>query len=152
MMILGFTGTRRGMTSQQLAILPFIISTLPSHLLHGGAEGADEQADRWFAEQRMPLDHISVYPCNREREEFWLSVARARPINIPARQMFNIRPPRVRNRMIVARADHLLAMPATVMPATAKEVLRSGTWATIRYARQAGVPVTIVLPDGAISL
>lgn len=42
----------------------------------------------------------------------------------------------VRNDAIVAHSDVLLAFPQTCT-----EVLRSGTWATIRRARKAGVEV-----------
>jgi hypothetical protein len=35
-------------------------------------------------------------------------------------------------------------------PRTPIETLRSGTWATVRYARAYGRPVWIVLPDGSV--
>lgn len=54
-------------------------------------------------------------------------------------------PPLHRNRMIVALASHLVAMPAGL------EIRRSGTWATIRYARKAGIPITIIWRDGTIT-
>ena len=44
-----------------------------------------------------------------------------------------------RNRVIVANSDILIAAPRTD-----KEELRSGTWATVRYARQAGIPVVML--------
>lgn len=31
-------------------------------------------------------------------------------------------------------------------PATDQEILRSGTWAAVRYARKVGVPVHLALP------
>jgi hypothetical protein len=43
-----------------------------------------------------------------------------------------------RNDKLVELADRLIAFPKT-----SKEVLRSGTWATIRRARKKGIPVDI---------
>lgn len=53
------------------------------------------------------------------------------------------RPPLERNRDVVDASDVLLACPGGMA-----EEQRSGTWATIRYARKAGKPVVIVWPDG----
>lgn len=43
-----------------------------------------------------------------------------------------------RNDKMIELADHLIAFPET-----SKEVLRSGTWATIRRARKKGIPIDI---------
>ncbi len=48
----------------------------------------------------------------------------------------------IRNRNIVDETDVLLAFPATF-----HEVIRSGTWATIRYAKKMNKRVIIVYPD-----
>lgn len=37
-------------------------------------------------------------------------------------------------------------------PSTAREILRSGTWATIRYARKARILIVRVNPDGSMEL
>ncbi|KKM09958.1 hypothetical protein LCGC14_1722330, partial [marine sediment metagenome] len=48
--------------------------------------------------------------------------------------------PLARNKLMVARADFLIATPKTM-----KEVMRgSGTWATIRYARKADIPILLL--------
>ena len=44
---------------------------------------------------------------------------------------------------IVDESDTIIAFPAS-----AEEVIRSGTWATIRYARKTKTPLHIILPDG----
>jgi hypothetical protein len=44
-----------------------------------------------------------------------------------------------RNRMIVAACDLLIAAPLQDT-----EILRSGTWATVRYARKAGKQVILL--------
>ena len=52
-------------------------------------------------------------------------------------------PPLVRNHKIVGAVHLLIATPKTD-----KEELRSGTWATIRYAKKVRLSTCIVYPDG----
>jgi nucleoside 2-deoxyribosyltransferase len=47
--------------------------------------------------------------------------------------------PLARNRAMVEACDLLIAAPETN-----REVLRSGTWATVRYARKLGKPVVML--------
>ena len=49
----------------------------------------------------------------------------------------------VRNRAIVDAADVMIACP------DGPERLRSGTWATIRYARKVGKDLCVIGPDGS---
>ena len=55
------------------------------------------------------------------------------------------KPPLDRNHDIVERCDLLIATPHTV-----EEQLRSGTWATIRYARKVHRPHYIIRPCGQL--
>jgi hypothetical protein len=55
------------------------------------------------------------------------------------------RPPLIRDHDIVDETECLVAMPWR------SEYLRNGEWATIRYARKVGKPITIIWPDGTIS-
>ena len=50
-----------------------------------------------------------------------------------------------RNQTIVDNSSLLVCTPSTM-----DEVLRSGTWATIRKARKAVIPIIYVYPDGSI--
>lgn len=50
----------------------------------------------------------------------------------------------VRNHDIVDATQALLAAPLT------PEIIRSGTWATVRYARKIGRPIIIVYADGRV--
>ena len=54
-----------------------------------------------------------------------------------------IKPPLDRNRDIVDACDVLIATPKDFV-----EELRSGTWATVRYARKQRKPLVIVWPNG----
>ena len=47
-----------------------------------------------------------------------------------------------RNKKIVNCCDILIAAPKQI-----NEVLRSGTWSTIRYAKKIGIEVFIILPN-----
>lgn len=51
----------------------------------------------------------------------------------------------VRNHIIVEMTDRLITAPNTC-----REQLRSGTWATYRYAKKCGKKVYLLLPDGVI--
>ena len=141
-MILGFTGTRRGMTTYQKTNLRHAVAILPERVIHGGAEGADEEFHNFIyrtISKETNVLSMEIYPtANRTHlweddfsiDKCWGEVVVHDPMD-----------PLVRDRIIAGRCDHLLAAPATV-----NEVLRSGTWATVRYARKAGKPVTILLP------
>lgn len=54
-----------------------------------------------------------------------------------------IKPPLVRNHDIVDSTELLIACPKEQV-----EVLRSGTWATIRYARKKEITVWLIDPEG----
>jgi len=124
-MFLGFTGTRRGMTQPQREAVARVLRQRGMHrqitFHHGGAFGADQGA----AEIAYALGY---------EVRTHLPAGRA-----PADYL-------ARNHAIVDIADELLAAPAGM-----EEELRSGTWATIRYARKERRMVTVVWPDGTIS-
>jgi predicted Rossmann fold nucleotide-binding protein DprA/Smf involved in DNA uptake len=50
-----------------------------------------------------------------------------------------------RNHDIVGACDVLIAAPRQP-----KEIRRSGTWATVRYADQFGRVIALVVPDGEV--
>lgn len=55
------------------------------------------------------------------------------------------RPYLERNRLIVVMGHVLVAVP------DGPERTRSGTWHTVRWARQAGLEITLLWPDGTRS-
>ncbi len=135
-MILGFTGTRRGMTPAQRAALADCVSALPARAVHGGAVGADEEFDAFLVRIGMAPQNIDVYPASAGRWIKWVDAGRT---------TYAVAEPLVRNRTIALGCDYLVAAPAT-----AHEVLRSGTWATVRRARRAGRSIVILLPGGGV--
>jgi hypothetical protein len=53
----------------------------------------------------------------------------------------------VRNHNIVDATEIMIGIPESF-----EEVQRSGTWATIRYARKQKKPIVIIWPDGSVML
>ena len=141
-MILGFTGTRRGMTPAQLATFRMEYAKRSiglSRFLHGGAAGADTEAHGVAVSFTRSSD-IHIYPSDEERAARWMTSWPQAIVSPPM-------PPLQRNRIIAQGCDQLIACPAE-----ADEQLRSGTWATVRYARAAGKPITIIIPGGSTKI
>jgi hypothetical protein len=141
-MKVGFTGTRAGMSQaqeKQLAMLLVVFGiatpeTETPEFHHGGADGADTEADRLAC-----LDGyaITVHPCPgvvADDVRDGQTIFNSHPVT-----MTEVFPPLVRDRHIVDAVIVLIAAPRTD-----KEELRSGTWATVRYARQKGIPVVML--------
>jgi hypothetical protein len=102
---------------------------------NGVCIGSDYQATKLF-EIILPLGEILNHPSNIPSKTQYV----AGPI------MHNPLPPLERDRYIAGcmpgfRTDLLIATPAQDV-----EILRSGTWATVRYARKCGIPRIILLP------
>lgn len=117
-------------SAQKRGVADALARLTPQWFCHGGCVGADAEADA--IARRMGAD-ICLHPANiRDLQAVFDGERRQGRL-----------PPLVRNRIIVAHCEMLIATPRE-----ADEVRRSGTWATIRYAREAGKPVVIILPDG----
>ncbi len=130
-MIVGFTGTQQGMTEPQLAAFADLLARLrPETLRHGDCVGADAQAHR--VALNMGIKIIIHPPIYWHKRAFCEGASEL----LPARDYL------VRNHLIVQLSDCMIATPS------GPEVLRSGTWATIRYARKMKRPLCIILPSG----
>lgn len=139
-MILAFTGTRRGLTNAQRGRLAETLNDIQTMsedgliLLHGGAPGADAEAD--FLAARLEIT-TEVYPSTVHP---WTTYT-ARPgltVHPPA-------PPLKRNVMMVRRADRLIACPAG-----ADEEVRSGTWYCYRRMKELNKSITLIFPTGEV--
>lgn len=130
-MVVGFTGTRQGMTAVQTIQLRGFLEVLwdarrPNEFHHGGAAGADASAWR-FAVLRGYEIHWHPCPGVSATDE------------TSCHCWHEVLAPLVRNRLIVEVCDVLIAAPFTGI-----EQLRSGTWATVRHARKASKPVVML--------
>lgn len=135
-MRVGFIGTRDGLTFEQLEALEEALWALQAtELHHGDGFGADSEADDIARKLGVK---VIVHPSTITSHRAWRSKT------LPC-EVLPGKPPLTRNRDIVRSVDVLLAAPSTEY-----EVLRSGTWATIRYSIKQGVSVFILFPDGNI--
>lgn len=135
-MRVGFTGTRKGMTEKQkdsFKRLAKQLRVLSFH--HGDCIGADAEAHDIITATHPPLCRIYIYP---SVFNYLRAYRKGHYIYDPAE-------PLKRNRQIVDNTDCLIATPHGF-----EEEQRSGTWATIRYARRCGKKIAIILPDGAV--
>jgi hypothetical protein len=133
----GFTGSRGEMTDVQHKSLHAALRALPSivEAHHGDCIGADASFHALCEALRVP---VYIHPPSD-------GTFRARCQNA-----FYVAPEKdflVRNRDIVKATGILLAAPRSE-----QEVLRSGIWATIRFARKSAKTILLVLPDGTLSL
>lgn len=133
-MKIGFTGTQRGMTAKQSAEFREFCRKhrkLITEFHHGDCVGADAEAHDIVA-QEIGVDIIWIHPGTN-----WTKRAHKDSPHVSAPA-----PNLERNRWIVTRTDALVACPGE-----AEEVLRSGTWMTIREARdRQKKPYRILLP------
>lgn len=139
-MIVGITGTVNGATSVQESTAHDLLHSFSfDTIIHGDAIGFDAQMHAVALEKRemdgsFGKPRIEVYPADFDDKRAFCEGADV--IHDPM-------PPLQRNRLIAARCDLLIAGPMT-----AEEYLRSGTWATVRYARQLKKLIIRINPDG----
>ncbi len=136
-MIIGFTGTRKGMTSKQrFRFLELLNTSRPKEIHHGDCLGADaefHEVVRAVAARNKWRIHIVGHPPVKEGGRAFCQFDYEHP---PFEYI-------KRDHDIVDVADQMFACAKTD-----EEELRSGTWATVRYAVRTGTPVVVVWPDG----
>jgi hypothetical protein len=129
-----FTGTQKGITHLQHQMLKKTLQEINTKnedvvLLHGDCIGADAAAGEICEELNIP---VHIYNIVNKR-------AYSKYNNYVHHEM----PPLERNRLMVDFGSALIACPGEK-----KEILRSGTWTTIRYARRVNKPIIYIWPDG----
>lgn len=133
-MVIGFTGTRQGMTEpQKEALLELLQKYNPTEVHHGDCIGADSQFHDLIS-ANFPQCKIVIHPPDKD-------FARAHRggelvVRLDTKDFL------VRNRDIVDSCEVLMACPKE----PEHEVNRSGTWATVRYARKIGRIINIIRP------
>lgn len=134
--IIGFTGSQNGMTPEQKVAVSALLRDLNKQgfgiFYHGDCVGADLQA----AELATLIGYYTV----------------AMPSNIKGKRAFHksnkiMKPDRPipRNHKIVDISNLMIATPKSNF-----NILRSGTWATIRYINKRRKHMIIVWPSGAM--
>ena len=128
--VVGFTGSRKGITDAQAGVLRILLADV-YEFHHGDCVGADEAAHDIVREDGSCW--IVAHPCRYHSLRAFTACDEVLPPKAPLQ----------RNHDIVDAVGHMLACPNTEA-----EVWRSGTWATIRYARKTGTALTVVYPNG----
>lgn len=130
--IVGFTGTRKGMTDAQANAVRVILSELkPKQVHHGDAVGADAQFHGINAALGIA---IVVHP---PLNVTWQAHLKGRITHTP-------QPYHVRNKAILDASDVVIAAPGIT-----REVVRgSGVWCMIRHCRTRHIPLVIIYPEG----
>lgn len=130
----GFTGTARGMSAgQRRAFTLWLIREHITELHVGDCVGADQQAADIARACRVRV--VGHPPADPTWRAYWRHYAHC---HAP-------RPFLDRDQDIVDAAAVLFGAPAGF-----REVLRSGTWATIRRGRKKDpAAVTVIAPDGS---
>ncbi len=133
-MKIGFTGTQDGMTTAQREALMSIFDQIrePSELHHGDCIGSDAEAHSTAA--AFGIKRVCHPPDSPTKRAFCKC-----EVTLPEK------PYLARNHDIVDATDMLIATPKSD-----QEELRSGTWATIRYARKLKRAIYIIQPNGVI--
>lgn len=136
MINIGFTGTQGGMTKAQYKqVIEWIRRSLYSYptFHHGDCIGADEDLHHLV---ELTGEPIIIHPPTNESKRAFCKGA----LVLEAKDYLD------RNHDIVDASNILWAAPSGMT-----EELRSGTWATIRYARKQGKSIVIFYPDGSIA-
>jgi len=152
-MKIGFTGTQRGMTQFQKDELKGLILLLKvSEFVHGDCIGADEQAHQIAYEAGVRV--FTIFPstyykkrafCFNEGKILNNDNGQWNTVNVNDEKIL-VRwmpkdTPLNRNHYIVDNVSRMLAAPKEH-----EHTLRSGTWATIRYAWKTKRDITIIPP------
>lgn len=139
-MRLAFTGTRKGMTPRQHAIVKQILEEFENQIViatHGCCVGADAEFHDLCL--HFSVAFIDVWPSNIAKMTAKLTPT---PLSSSSRVIIHEpQPPLDRNWDIIREADLVVACPESAV-----ESLRSGTWAAVRYADQLNKTIKVIKP------
>lgn len=135
----GFTGTRAGMTKQQMDLVRACLTLgKPAIIRHGAAFGADREFHAIWREE-LPKRFADVWPADDKSVKLF-----DRQDNVSINPVL---PPLQRNEEIVKRSKFMIATPHSQ-----QEEQKSGTWMTVRCARRLEKPALIIWPNGVMTL
>jgi len=133
---LGFTGSSDdGMPTalQEKTIFAMLVKFVPKQVHHGDCINSDARFNA-ICNMRIIPPEIHIHPPDNPKKRAWCI----------GDIMYEEKPYMKRNQDIVNASGVLIATPH------GPEVVRSGTWATIRRARKKGIPIYIVYPNGKV--
>ena len=141
---IAFTGTRQGMTNdQKSSVFALLTDLMPDFTLHGCCRGADVDFNDLVLRHRTDLNpnvrihghpSESTYNSDDQCSDLCEGMDYTAPMGKPLS----------RNALMVKNAELVIGCPPNY-----ENVLRSGTWSTIRKAKRKD-KVIIVFPDGTL--
>lgn len=145
-MHIGFTGSSEKVTQEQIASLRKLFTKVknenkekPTYLHHGVCIGADAIAHLLFL-NTLGDTIIKHPPTNTKKMSMRCNEGVSRE---PKDYM-------TRNQDIVNESEWLIAVPKEETK-NSYDIIRSGTWSTVRRAQKANKKVFLVLPSGKVS-
>ena len=136
-MVLGFTGTRHGMTAaQKKAVTELVREVRPVEAHHGVCVGADADF-HWIVRRELPGCRIIGHPGPDEAMQNDVVRDDCNELALPLTNF-------ARNRVIVGAVDYMIGTPYKMIRET-----RGGTWYTISHAEKTDKPLSIIWPDGS---
>jgi len=162
MSVVGFSGARSVADAARVMDLVRAVVTRPdvTGVVTGACVGVDGIAGRFAHALRPDARHVVIVPADRSRVDPWWkalvhrdlllsttvpTVARFAP-GLTVLYMPDGSSYRDRDRAVVTASRRLVALPA--YPETDARSARSGTWLTVRLAREARVPVEVAVLNG----
>jgi len=138
MTVIGFTGTRQGMTRLQKQLVEtLLVMHNPKEAHHGDCVGSDAQFHRIICDKTE--SSIIVHPPTDPKYRAFCAADETRgDMILPAKPYLD------RNQAIVDYSSIMIATPRLL-----REEQCSGTWYTVRYARKVGREIHIIYPDGS---
>lgn len=132
-MKIAFSGTQRGMTQAQYRVLRLLLDAEQRDEFH---HGDCVKSDADAATMAASIGHRTIAhpPLDSKKRAHHKSDVVLEPLDYM-----------VRNAALALVSDILFATPGQ-----AEEVIRSGTWMTIRTMRRLKKPVIIIFPDGSV--
>ena len=141
MLKVAFTGTRQGMTEEQAKTVGVWLmnhETEISQLHHGACIGADVDFHNICIDMEM-IRLVHVHPSDNKNTNQLRQLKQIENVAM----IWPIETPLARDWTMVQHCDILLATPLQD-----DEVVRSGTWTTVRYARKLRKKVRLIRRSG----
>ena len=132
---IGITASREGISAQALETFESILQEFPEleELHHGDCVGGDEQI-HMMMQNIAPEVQLIVHPPIKGDHRANCEGAH---VVLPKKDYM------VRNHDIVMASEAVIGFPNGN-----NEIMRSGTWATLRIARRKNKKIIVVYPDG----
>jgi hypothetical protein len=139
---IGFTGTRAEITfNQKMGIASILAKNLEKVSINEFRHGQCVGADCYVAAVAKNLTYKVIaypgFPGGNRADRQYRGKFNKNDVVMAEEEFFT------RNRLIVLASDLMIATPKE-----SYETLRSGTWATVRFATKKGKHLIVVLPNG----